>query len=173
MTSSNDTPSNPLDSVLSPSKGLPKDDLMIKTALGILKQSPHSQPLVEMVERENIHIKVIKTPEETTYLPDTRQVYIGVTQTNPTSPARFVLLLAGALREAQQELEGKKHPPLNAPMEEHLKVSGHKFADKAYHLCAIATDLNDLESFTEYNFLNELSEMGFGEALDIYLKEKS
>lgn len=149
---------------------LPSDEVMINMALKILRQSAHAQPLIEMVESENIEIKVMKTPQETTYLPAPTQVYIGVTQTKPTSPARFVLLLAGALREAQQELEGKKHPPLTASLDEHLKVSGHKFADKVYHLCAIATELNDLETFSEYNFINELRQMGYSEALDIYLE---
>lgn len=150
-------------------KELPEGAVMTRVALDILKNSETALSLVEMVAKENIAITVIKTPQETCYIPATRQIYIGVTSNHPTPPPRFVLMLAGALRETAQELQGWKHPDLHETLDKHLSVSTAKEADKIAHLCAIAYELNALPKFSEYWFLDELRKMGHSETLDIFL----
>lgn len=150
-------------------KELPDSDVMVRLALEILKNSETALPLVEMAAKENIKITVIKTPQETAYIPQTRQIYIGVTTNHPTPPPRFVLLLAGALRETHQELQSWFHPGINEPLDKHLSVSTAKEADKIAHLCAIAYELNEDKKFAEYHFLDELKKMGHSETLDIFI----
>jgi hypothetical protein len=161
-----------LNDLLKPGKPLPSDDLMISTALDILNHSPHGQQLSDFVSVNQISIRVMATPHPTTYLPESKLVYVGFNRNNPVSPSRFVLMLAGILREAQQESAGIKHPQLNAPMQEHMKVSMAKHEDKVWYMCTVATELNALETFSEYKFLDELKNMGHEEALTLYLKQE-
>lgn len=161
-----------LSDILKPGELLPADDLMISKALEILGHSAHGQQLVNFASIENISIRIMATPQPATYLPETKLVYIGVNKGNPVSPARFVLMLAGVLREAQQETAGIKHPHLHAPVEEHIKVSLAKQEDRLWYMCTIACQLNDQSAFTEYNFLDELRKMGHHEALELYLRQE-
>lgn len=161
-----------LNDLLKPGKPLPSDDVMISTALDILNHSPHGQQLSDFVSVNQISIRVMATPHPTTYLPESKLVYIGFNRNNPVSPSRFVLMLAGILREAQQESAGIKHPQLNAPMQEHMKVSMAKHEDKVWYMCTVATELNGLETFVEYKFHDELKNMGHEEALTLYLRQE-
>ena len=161
-----------LNDLLKPGKPLPSDDLMISTALDILNHSPHGQQLSDFVSVNQISIRIMATPHPTTYLPESKLVYVGFNRNNPVSPSRFVLMLAGILREAQQESAGIKHPHLNAPMQEHMKVSMAKHEDKVWYMCTVGTELNSLETFREYKFLDELKNMGHEEALALYLKQE-
>lgn len=161
-----------LEDILKSGQPLPPDEVMIEKALEILNFSPHGQQLVDFVQKEKIVIKIIATPMPSTYLPESRLVYIGFNRNKPVSPSRFVLMMTGILREAQQELSGIKHPPVNAPMQEHLKVSMAKHEDKVWYMCTISTELNALEIFSEYNFLDELRKMGHDESLALYLKQE-
>ena len=141
-------------------------------ALDILNHSPHGQQLSDFVSVNQISIRIMATPHPTTYLPESKLVYVGFNRNNPVSPSRFVLMLAGILREAQQESAGIKHPHLNAPMQEHMKVSMAKHEDKVWYMCTVASELNALETFGEYKFLDELKNMGHEEALTLYLKQE-
>lgn len=161
-----------LSDLLKPGQPLPPDEMMIAKTLEILEHSPHGQQLTNFVEKKEIVIKIMATPQPTAYLPDKKLVYIGFSRSNPVSPSRFILMLAGILREAQQEAAGIKHPPLQAPVEEHQKVSLAKHEDKVWYMCTIATELNDQVTFTEYKFLDELRKMGHNESLDLYLKQE-
>jgi hypothetical protein len=161
-----------LNDILKPGQPLPSDDLMISTAIDILNHSPHGQQLTDFVSVNQISIRIMSTPQPTTYLPESKLVYVGFNRNNPVSPSRFVLMLAGILREAQQESAGIKHPNLHAPMQEHMKVSMAKHEDKVWYMCTIACELNDQETFTEYKFLDELRKMGHDESLALYLKQE-
>lgn len=161
-----------LSDFLKPGKPLPGDAVMIAKALEILELSPHGQQLVNFVQKKEIAIKIIATPQPTAYLPEKKQVYIGLNRNNPGSPTRFILTLAGILREAQQEAAGIKHPPLNAPLAEHAEVSMSKHEDKLWYMCTVATELNNQNIFTEYKFLDELRKMGHNEALELFIKQE-
>ena len=112
------------------------------------------------------------TPQPQAYLPQSKKLYIGFNRNNPISPARFVIMLAGALREAQQELSGIKLPGFSAPKEEHIKVGMAKFEDQVWYMCTVSVELNSLDIFTEYNFLDELRKMGHTETIELYLKQE-
>lgn len=153
-------------------KSLPADSVMITKALEILALSPHGQQLVNFVEKKDIIIKIIATPQQLSYLPESGVVCIGINKNNPGSPSRFILALAGILREAQQEAAGIKHPPLHAPLSEHMDISLAKQEDKVWYMCAIACELAGQEIFTEYKFLDELKKMGHNEALELYIDQE-
>lgn len=161
-----------LNDFLKPGQPLPSDEVMVSTALDILNHSAHGQQLVDFVRINNIAIRIMSTPQPTTYLPEPNLVYVGFNKNNPVTPSRFVLMLAGILREAQQESAGIKHPSLKAPLEEHMKVSMAKHEDKIWYICTVGCELNDQETFTEYNFLDELGKMGHHESLELYLKQE-
>lgn len=160
-----------LSDLLKPGQPLPSDDAMISKALEIIEQSPHGQQLVDFARINNISIKIMAAPQPVTYLPESKTAYVGFNRKNPVSPSAFVLLLAGVLREAQQEAAGIKHPPLQAPLQEHMNVSLSKQEDKVWYICTVATELNAQKAFTGYNFLDELRKIGHDEALDLYLKQ--
>jgi hypothetical protein len=161
-----------LDDILKPGRPLPPDDVMISKALEIMHHSPHGQKLAEFAVIEKITIKVIPMPQPTAYLPETHTVYIGFNRNNPVSPAAFVLMLTGILREAQQEVAGVKHPSLQVPRQDHIKMSLAKHEDKLWHMCSVAVELNDQSAFAEYKFLDELGKMGHTEVLELFLKQE-
>jgi hypothetical protein len=53
-----------------------------------------------------------------------------------------------------------------------MKVSMAKHEDKVWYMCTVATELNALDTFKEYKFLDELKGMGHEEALALYLKQE-
>lgn len=161
-----------LNDFLLPGQPLPSDAVMIKKALEILEHSPHGQQLTNFVEKKEIVINILATPQPVTYLPQRKLVYVGFNRNKAPSPSQFILMLAGILREAQQEAAGIKHLDTNAPLEEHKKVSMAKYEDKVWYICTVACELNDQAAFAEYKFLDELRKMGYDEALDLYLEER-
>jgi hypothetical protein len=161
-----------LNDFLQPGQPLPPDAVMIAKAIEVLEHSPHGQQLTSFVEKKGLTIKIIGTPQPTAYLPDKKLVYIGFNRNKAVSPGQFILMLAGILREAQQEAAGIKHPPLQAPLEEHKKTSMAKQEDKVWYMCTVANELNSQEFFAKYKFLDELGKMGYNEALELYLKQE-
>lgn len=161
-----------LNDIFLPGQPLPPDNIMIAKALEVLQASPHGQQLANFVEKKGIEIKIFGAPEPTTYLPEKKHVYVGFNRNNNLSPSRFILMLAGVLREAQQEAAGIKHPPLSAPLSEHKKVSLSKEEDKVWYMCTVATELAAQSTFTRFNFLDELRKMGHTEAVDLYIKQE-
>lgn len=161
-----------LDTLLKPNEPLPPDDVMVAKAMEVLSHSPHGQKLVDLARRENIEVRLMATPQPTTYLPETRLAYIGFNRANPISPSRFIMMLTSVLREVEQELAGIKMPPFTAPEQEHVKVSLAKHEDKLWYICTVACELNDLTYFADYKFLEELEKMGYGEVLALYLKQE-
>lgn len=155
-----------------PGQELPPDNVMVVKALDILNHSAHGQQLTDFVSVNQISVKVMSTPQPVSYLPETKSVFVGFNRNNPVSPARFVLMLGGILREAQQEMAGIKHPHLQAPMQEHMKVSMAKHEDKVWYMCTIACELNDLDAFKDYQFTDELKKMGHAETFALYLKQE-
>lgn len=161
-----------LDTIFKPGTPLPPDAVMIAKALEILTFSPHGQQLANMAQDEQIAIAIMATPQPTTYLPEPKKAYVGFNRNNPVSPSRFVLMLASVLRSAQQELSGITNAPLNASLDEQKKIGLAKEEDKLWYICTVANELNSLDIFTEYKFLDELRNMGYSEILDLYLKQQ-
>lgn len=160
-----------LNDIFLPGQPLPSDAVMIAKALDILQHSPHGQQLANFVEKKEIDIKIMSTPQPVTYLPERKQVYVGFNRNKAPSPSQFILMLVGVLREAQQEAAGIKHPPLTAPLEEHKKVSLSKEEDKMWYICTVAKELSDQPAFSGFKFLDELRKMGHNEVLDLYLRQ--
>ena len=140
---------------------------MLKAIVGF-----EGQQLSNFVEKKSIAIKIVGTAQPVTYLPEKKLVYIGFNRNNAVSPSRFVLMLAGILREAQQEAAGISHPVLQAPLSEHKKVSMAKHEDKLWYMCTVALELNDQPAFSGYKFVDELRKMGHNESLDLYIKQE-
>lgn len=163
---------NNLNNLLKPMQPLPADDVMIAKALELLELCPHGQQLANFAEKKAMRIKVLATPEPVTYMPQKDLIYIGFNRASPVSPSRFILMLTGVLREAQQEAAGIHHPPLTAPLSQHIDVSMAKYEDKVWYMCTVAKELNSQEIFAEYHFLDELRKMGHNEALELYLKQE-
>ncbi len=161
-----------LNDFFKPGAILPPNAIMIEKALEVLEHSPHGQQLVNFVEKKGIKIEIAATPQPVTYLPEKGHIYVGFNRGSPVTPSQFILMLAGILREAQQEAAGIKHPQLHAPLSEHVDVSMAKHEDKVWYLCAVATELDDQAAFKNLKFLDILRQMGHNEALELYLKQE-
>lgn len=148
----------------------PEESLSLETALEFLKQSETGKKLAKLVENPGLKLHLIKSPQETSYLPETKEVFIGIPVNSDVSIARITLLLAAALREAEQELMGIKHPSPDAPAEEHFGVGMAKFSDKITVMCAVAYELNKLEGFMSYHFIDEIKKMGHSEVIEIFTR---
>lgn len=161
-----------LETIFKPGAPLPPDDVMIAKAVEILNYSPHGQQLANLIDQENIQLSIMATPQPTVYLPEPRKGYIGFNKVKPVSPSRFVMMLAGLLRSAQQDINGVSRPPLNASLEEHKKIGLAKEEDKLWYMCTVAKELDALDLFTEYKFLDELRNMGYSEIVELYLRQQ-
>lgn len=169
---SDKNPIDGLDSMVSPETAiseLPDPQIMIDKALEILSQSSVSFELSELVSKQGLRINVINTPQEVTYAPESKDVYIGVTSFNPTYPAKFILLVADALLEAQLEIEGFKQPELTEAKEKYITATATRKAKKVARLCAIAFDLDQKEQFEGYHFVDEMHKLGHNEAMDVFV----
>lgn len=164
-------PLDNLDSLVSDTapSGMPDSALMINKGLEILSQSSMSFDLTEMVTEHNLRINIINTPQEVTYAPESKDIYVGVTSFNPTYPAKFVLLLADALLEAKLEIDGFKQPSLTEAKEKYVTQTAEKKAKKIARLCAIAFDLDQKEDFSGYHFVDEMNKLGHNEAMDVFV----
>jgi len=161
-----------LNDFLAPGQPLPTEAVMIAKALEILETSPHGQQLTNFVEKKGIAIKIMATPEPVTYIPERKLVYIGFNHNKAPTPPQFILMLAGALREAQQEAAGIKHLGAEAPLSQHEEVSMSKFEDRVWYMCTVAHELNQQEAFSRYKFIEILRKMGYSEAVDLFLKQE-
>lgn len=163
---------NNLNDILKPGKPLPSKEVMVKKSLEILDMCPHGQQLSNFAQKRRIEINIIETLEPVSYLPEEEKIYIGFNKNRPLNPSSFILILAGALREAQQEAAGIKHPPLNASKEEHIEKSLAKQEDIVWYMCTIALELDAQDMFKEYKFLDELGKMGYSESLELVKEQK-
>jgi len=166
------SPTKDLNDFLLPGQPLPSDAVMIAKALEILATSPHGQQLANFVEKKAIVIKIIATPEPVTYIPEKKLVYVGFNHNKAPTPSQFILMLAGALREAQQEAAGIKHLGPEAELPEHQKVSTAKFEDRVWYMCTVAWELNEQSAFSGYKFIDVLRKMGYSEAVDLFMKQE-
>jgi hypothetical protein len=161
-----------LNDFLQPGQPLPSEAVMIAKALEVLEASPHGQQLTNFAGKKDITIKIMATPEPVTYIPEKKLVYIGFNQNKAPSPSQFILMLAGALREAQQEAAGIGHLGHEAPLEEHEKTSMAKYEDQVWYMCTVAWELNEQSAFSKYKFVDVLRKMGHNEAVDLFLKQE-
>lgn len=148
----------------------PDQTAMIHAALKMLRGSDAGSKLVSFAIEERLEVKVIRTRHETAYLPQSKEIFIGLSANMQPSPSRFVLLLAGALREAQQEHEGMTRPDLNQSINDIVRISSAREADKVAYLCLIGYELDQNPALAKHRFLDELRSMGYGEIVDIFLK---
>lgn len=161
-----------LNDFFKPGQILPPNPIMIQKALEILEASPHGQQLVNFAQKKGIQIEIAGTPGATVYLPERGLIYIGFNRANPVSPTQFILMLAGALREAQQDAAGIKHAALHAPVQEHIDTSLAKHEDKLWYMCTVAKELNSIPAFSDLKLLDILRQMGHSEVLELFLKQE-
>jgi len=161
-----------LDDIFAPdstSSPLPDPQVMIEKSLEVLSQSSMSFPLAEMVTEHSLKIRVITTPREFSYVPETKDVYVGITAVNPAQPAKFILLLADALLEAKLDMEGYTQPAVTETREKYVTKTAERKARKIGHLCAIAFDLDQKEQFSGYRFIDEMHKLGHDKAMDVFV----
>jgi hypothetical protein len=172
MSASDNDPFKNLDEILAPdstSSSTPDPQIMIEKSLEVLSQSSMSFPLVEMITEHSLKIRVITTPREFSYVPETKDVYVGITAVNPAQPAKFILLLADALLEAKLDMEGYSQPAITETREKYVTETAERKARKVGHLCAIAFDLDQKEQFAGYRFIDEMHKLGHDKAMDVFV----
>lgn len=148
---------------------IPDSDKMIKFGLDMLSNVPVGIELIDFIRQQDIKIKVIRGPEETSYVADDKEVVIVLKSANPAQPSRFILLLAGAIRQIMQEYNGLEQPSANKPNDEILEKVRVKKGDKIAYMCAIAYEINQIETFKDYHIIEELKNMGYNNHIEAFL----
>ena len=148
----------------------PANDKMVDFGLEALSQSSIGMSLVMFVRNNNLQIKVMQSPQETTYAADDKHAVISLSANHPAQPPRFLLLLTAAIRDVMQIHEGLPRPAYSGNMDDILEIVRKKQGDKAAYMCAVAYELNEISSFTEYNMLEELRNMGYSKDVDVFLQ---
>lgn len=149
---------------------LPAFDKMVKFGLDILTNSAIGMELVMFAREHNIKIRVIRGPEETSYAAGPEQAVISLDSSKPAGPSRFLLLLAGALRDVMQIHEGLPTPGPNENMSKIIEKMRQKQGDKVAYMCAVAYEINEISSFSEYTVLAELESMGYAKDVETFLQ---
>jgi len=166
--------SNPLENIASIMKpidtgAMPDGPSMVSFALDVLRNCEIGMRLVTVSEMEGWNISVIKTPMETTVITDPGHLTVGICQIPPTPPGRFVLLLAGILRESEQDFQGMTQAGMNDPAAEQVRIAMKKQGDKVAYICAIAHQLNEISEFKNYRLIDEVRNMGYSQSMDTFL----
>ena len=152
---------NVLNFLNAPPPELPPQDAMVEFGLEILTHSSIGIELYEVVRDNNIKIKIIQGKEERSYIGDKDQVVIALSAVNPARPARFILLLTGAIREIMQEYEGLPTPLDEPDLDSVIQKMSYKLGQQAGYMCAVAYEINEIESFHKYYLVDELKKMGY------------
>ncbi|MGM0421541.1 MAG: hypothetical protein ACQEQL_00425 [Pseudomonadota bacterium] len=149
---------------------LPDLDKMVEFGLDVLTNSSIGTELVMFVREHDVKIRIIRGPEETSYAADPHQAVISLNSANPAGPARFVLLLTGAIRDVMQLHEGLPTPGPSENMSKAVEKMRQKQGDKVSYMCAVAYEINEISSFSAYTLVEELRNMGYAEDVERFLQ---
>lgn len=148
---------------------IPASDAMIKFGLEMLSNSAVGIQLLDFMREEGIQVKVIRGPEETSYVAGEREVVIVLKSADPAHPARFILLLTGAIRQIMQEFDGLEQPSHKKTDDQILEEMRVKKGDKGAYMCAVAYEINQILTFQKYHLIEELKEMGYSKQVEAFL----
>ncbi len=167
-----DTTSGQLNSILGGKEApaTPPTEQMVEFAFDMLKNSNIGMELVMFARERDLKIKIIKGARETSYVPDQSQIVISLESVNPAQPGRFVLLLAGAIREVMHIDEGFRPAKINENMSKILEKSRQQQGDKVAHMVAVAYELDEQEEFAKYDLMQEMRDMGFAKDVANFLE---
>lgn len=150
---------------------IPSSEKMITFGLDILSNSSIGIELIDFIRENDIKIRVIRGPEEKFYVSDKKEAVIVLKSADPAQPSRFILLLTGAIRDVMQEYEGLETPDFDPDVESVLEQVRKKRGDRVGYMCAIAYEINQIESFSDYHIIDELKDLGYSEHWN-YFKER-
>ncbi len=148
---------------------IPDSDKMIKFGLDVLSNVPVGIELINFIRENDIQIRVTRGPEETSYVSGEKEVVIVLKSADPAQPSRFILLLTGAIRQIMQEYDGLKQPSAKKSDEEILETTRVKKGDKIAYMCAVAYEINQIETFKAYHIIEELKNMGYNNHIEAFL----
>ena len=69
-----------------------------------------------------------------------------------------------------QEYENMQQPHFSKDMEYILEKMRQKQGDRVGYMCAVAYEINQIESFSEYHLLDELKNMGYAQDVETFLQ---
>ena len=149
---------------------LPPSDKMVKFGLEMLSHSSIGIELLDFIREKNIKIKVITGPEERAFAPDNENVVIMLKTVNPANPSRFVLLLVSGVRELMQQEDGIEKPGYVGQRDDILEKFRVSTGDKVGYMCAVAYEINEILTFSNYHITEELKKMGYKKDWDTFLQ---
>ena len=147
----------------------PDEGALLQNAQALLQQSGTGAELLAFSEQNQVEVRLIKNKSASGYIPQSKVVYIGAPVTGVLTPSMLALLIAGGIREAQQELKGFMPPDETKDLQQHLTINHAKRADVLYYQCAVAYEIN--ESAGNKEILDEMRKIGHG-LIDIYIDER-
>ena len=147
----------------------PDEGAQLQQAYALLQQSATGNELLQFAQQNQIAVRMIKNKNATGYIPQSKTIYIGTPVNGAVSTPMLALLVAGAIREAQQELKGFMPPDETKDLQQHLTINHAKRADVLYYQCAVAYEVSETGDNKE--ILDEMRKIGHG-LIDIYIDER-
>ncbi len=126
----------------------------------LLALSETGAGLLGIAEQSGITVQLLRGREETFFVPEERQVMLMVGPRTQKATPFLALLMAGGIREAQQNLGGFKRPdPYKSPAEEQFITGAGKELDIINSLCLIMGDMEKTPLGPQ--FLHSMRQLGY------------
>ena len=146
--------------------GHPYADSIIEGAKEVLKESETGQTLIQVHEKYDFPIHVIKGTGESGYSPQTKVIYLQIPGKISKTDAKDIIKLAKALREAEHEVIGFTAPDPSKDFIKYASVMHAKNLDSIVFTCKVVKELTNSSYFSD--LLDALTYFGYIDAYKAY-----
>lgn len=146
------------------------EDAILAAAKKLLIKSEYGRELLNYAEGKKLEMHVLRNKQDFGFLPESSVIYISCPAGQDMPPARAVIHLAGAIRQAYQELEGKlPAPKVQMGRERFARQLVDKQADFSTYQVAVVYELVQATGLLE--IIDEFAHMGYRNLYEAYAKD--
>ncbi len=144
------------------------EEAIIDAATKLLSKSETGAELLGFARDHNLTIKVLRNKQDFGFFPDGSSVYISCPAGQSMPTARAVIHLAGALREAMQDIEAAayRRPQTNMPVQRYAQLSADRKKDQLLWQSAVVHELREETGLLE--IVDEFAAMGYAHLYEAY-----
>lgn len=140
---------------------------ILDAAKKLLAKSHYGRELLKYAEEKPLEMHVLRNKQDFGYFPENSVVYISCPASQNIPPARAVIHLAGAIRQAYQELDGNMPAPkVQMGKDRFARQVADKKKDFTIFQAAVVYDLVKHTGLLE--ILDEFDAMGYRSLYEAY-----
>ena len=149
--------------------GHPHAESMLDEAKEVMMQSETGQTLIQVHEKYNFPIHIMKGVGESGFNPDSKVIYIQISGKKSEIDTKNILQICKALREAEQEIIGFTAPDPKQDLLKYASVMHAKNLDAIVYVCKFVKELTNSLLFSD--LIDAISQLGYKEVYEAYDKD--